>query len=48
LKAKGEWTMGDRKFDWVAALAFASGAAVMVPSLAVLAVTLIAVIAAVF
>jgi hypothetical protein len=36
----------DRKFDWVAGLALASGAAVMVPSLAVLAITLIAVIAA--
>ena len=38
----------DRKFDWVAGLALASGAAVMVPSLAALAVTLIAVIAAFF
>ena len=36
----------DRKFDWVAGLALASGAAVRVPSLAVLAITLIAVIAA--
>jgi hypothetical protein len=35
----------DRKFDWVAAMAFASGAAVMVPSLAALVVTLVAVIA---
>jgi len=38
----------DRKFDWIAALAFASGAVVMVPSLAALAITLIAVIAAFF
>lgn len=36
----------DRKFDWIARLALACGAAVMVPSLAVLAITLIAVIAA--
>ena len=43
-KAMGE--TADRKFDWVARLALASGAAVMVPSLAVLAITLIAVIAA--
>ncbi|GAA4135182.1 hypothetical protein ACFFTN_12570 [Aminobacter aganoensis] len=34
----------DKPFDWVAGLAFASGVAVMVPSLAVLAVTLGAVI----
>ena len=38
----------DRKFDWVAGLATASGAAVMLPSLAVLAITLIAVVAALF
>ena len=38
----------DRKFDWVAGLALASGAAVMVPSLAALAVALIAVLAAFF
>ena len=38
----------DRKFDWVAGLALGCGAAVMVPSLAVLAVSLIAVLAAVF
>ncbi len=31
----------DRKFDWIAALATASGAAVMVPSLAALAVTIL-------
>ena len=36
----------DRPFDWVAALAFISGAAVMVPSLAALAVALLAVAAA--
>ena len=35
----------DRKFDWVAGLAFASGVAVMVPSLCALAVALIAVAA---
>lgn len=39
---------GDRPFDWVAALAFASGVAVIVPSLAVLAISLIAVLAIVF
>lgn len=38
----------DRKFDWIGALATASGAAVVVPSLAALAITLIAVIAAFF
>ena len=32
----------DRKFDWVAALAFALGAAVIVPSLAAMTVALIA------
>lgn len=37
----------DRKFDWVARLALACGAAVMVPSLAALAIAVIAVIAAV-
>lgn len=31
----------DRPFDWVAALAFASGAAVMIPSLAALGVTVL-------
>ena len=35
----------DRKFDWVAGLATASGAAVMVASLLALAITLIAVAA---
>lgn len=38
----------DRKFDWVAGLAVASGAVVMIPSLAAFAITLIAVIAAFF
>lgn len=38
----------DRRFDWVARLALASGTAVMVPSIAALAVTLIAVLVAVF
>jgi hypothetical protein len=38
----------DRPFDWVAALALISGAAVMVPSLVALAVTLVAVAAALF
>jgi len=37
----------DRKFDWVAALAFASGAAVMVASLVALAIAVIAVIVAI-
>jgi hypothetical protein len=35
-----------RPFDWVAALAVISGAAVMVPSLVVLAITLLAAAAA--
>ena len=38
----------DRRFDWVAGLAFASGAAVIVPSLGALAVALIAVMAVFF
>ena len=38
----------DRPFDWVAALALASGVAVLVPSLAALAVALVAVATAVF
>lgn len=38
----------DRPFDWVAALAFASGAAVMIPSLAALAVALIGIVIAAF
>ncbi|WP_267905140.1 hypothetical protein [Aquamicrobium zhengzhouense] len=33
----------DRPFDWVAALALASGAAVIVPSMIVLVLTLLAV-----
>jgi hypothetical protein len=33
----------DRKFDWIAALSVAAGAAVMIPSLAVLAISLAAV-----
>ena len=37
----------DKSFDWVAALAMASGAAVMVPSLLALAVALLAVVAAI-
>ena len=39
---------GDRKFGWIAALASLSGVAVMVPSLIALAVTLIALVAAIF
>jgi hypothetical protein len=38
----------DRPFGWVAALAVVSGAAVLVPSLAVLAISLLAVAALVF
>ena len=38
----------DRKFDWIAGLATMSGAAVMVPSLAALAIALVAVVAAFF
>ena len=34
----------DRKFDWIAGLATASGVAVIVPSLVVLAVSLIALV----
>jgi hypothetical protein len=34
----------DRRFDWVAALAFGAGAAVMLPSLAALIVTLVTLI----
>jgi hypothetical protein len=40
--------LADRPFDWVAALAFASGAAVMVPSLLALGMTLLAVIKTLF
>jgi hypothetical protein len=39
---------GDRPFDWVAALAFISGAAVIIPSLAALTACLLAVVAALF
>lgn len=35
---------GDRKFDWVAALAMLSGAGVMVPSMIVLAISLLTVL----
>lgn len=38
----------DRKFDWVAALAFGSGAAVMVPSMVALAIALGAALLAAF
>ncbi|MGB6120117.1 MAG: hypothetical protein WBF87_18030 [Mesorhizobium sp.] len=37
----------DRKFDWVAALAYGSAAAVMVPSMAALAIAIAAVLLAV-
>lgn len=40
--------MTDRKFDWIATLSVALGAAVIVPSLAVLAISLIAVAALIF
>jgi len=38
----------DRKFDWVAALAFGSAAAVMIPSMIALAVAVVAVLFVVF
>lgn len=38
----------DRKFDWVAALAFGSGAAVIAPSLAALVVALGTVLVSLF
>jgi hypothetical protein len=38
----------DRKFDWIAALAFASGAAVMLPSLTVLTITVVVVLITLF
>jgi len=38
---------GDRPFDWVAALAFVSGAAVIIPAFAALAATLLTVAAVV-
>lgn len=37
----------DRPFDWVAVLALASGAAVLVPSLAALGMALVAIIMAI-
>jgi hypothetical protein len=38
----------DRKFDWIAGLSVAAGAAVMVPALAALAVSLAAVFVCLF
>lgn len=38
----------DRKFDWVAAMALASGTAVMIPSLVVVAIAVITVGVAIF
>ena len=38
----------DRKFDWVAALAFGSGLAVMIPSMIAMAVASMAVLALLF
>ncbi|MEX4010348.1 hypothetical protein [Neoaquamicrobium sediminum] len=38
----------DRKFDWVAALAFGSGVAVMIPSMIALAVSVMAVLVLLF
>lgn len=38
----------DRKFDWIAALSLAAGAAVIVPSIAAMAVSLIAVAVRIF
>jgi hypothetical protein len=38
----------DRSFDWVAALSMAAGGAVLLPSMAALVVTLIAVAASMF
>jgi hypothetical protein len=38
----------DRDFDWIAALAYVSGVAVVVASLAALAVTMIACVAVAF
>ena len=40
--------MADRKFDWIAALSVAAGAAVMVSALAALAVNLAAVVLGLF
>ncbi len=42
----GEHT--DRKFDWVAALAFGSGVAVMIPSMIAVAIASVAVLALLF
>lgn len=38
----------DKPFDWIAALAFASGAAIIVPSLAAMAAALLAVVVELF
>lgn len=38
----------DRPFDWVAGLAFASGAAVILPSMAVLTITVLTVALSLF
>ncbi|WP_267905071.1 hypothetical protein [Aquamicrobium zhengzhouense] len=38
----------DQPFDWIAALALLSGAAVMVPSLAALGIALLEVVVAIF
>ena len=38
----------DRKFDWVAALAFGSGVAVMIPSMIAVAIASVAVLALLF
>jgi hypothetical protein len=40
--------MVDRPFDWVAALALGSGAAVMIPSMIALAIAVLAVLLAIF
>jgi hypothetical protein len=45
-KEKTMTKAGDRSFDWVAALAVISGAAVVIPSLVALAAALLAVAAA--
>ncbi|MER2535953.1 MAG: hypothetical protein ABTQ31_12405 [Rhizobiaceae bacterium] len=39
--------VSDRKFDWIAALALGSGIAVMVPSMAALAIAVIAAMVAI-
>lgn len=38
--------VGDRPFDWVAAMALICGVAVIIPSLAALVISLLAVVAA--